>query len=1193
MARSKNSLTTLLNDLLQVQNDAYSLTVKVSDIVTSKAETVTVELRDSTGTIKKVQVPSFGALMNRIGKLEGDIKSLGAVGDASSSLQLSDGTFRKVLVSRLKKEADDVRAMAAPTTFATRENWFFESFLNPLLYVSFDLTGQVKSNTERVEVRRYILNLDSDAKVAAFNDRLKNASDVTFEEFTELLSEYSITYFLDEDVLDLPPRTVRYNGTFSVTDLTDATLTETVDGVEYQKRVLNARLDVLEYNDRESRFLRTQGLKIGDSLVVNNETQSTRYEIVAIDRPTRTVSLRRVEGFDPIRVGADSLLYYDEDDGPIEADVPVGFNEYCVVFVRPVDPDSKIAAVNWSPGAGFYSNELVISDASGEETTLETYYQNQVVDFGAYLFSMAKEKVPPSVLGVKPDSPALNASDFKVVQVNEHATTGGDVEQLRKLQSDKSRLQSELASIDQSIRSKRSKLETTNYPTKRLEDTDRTELDRMVTDRSSVSALFDSAVTEINRIVSSTGVDKVDPKYRVRGFFPIPEAKASTHTRNQEVVQFVIQYRYLRKDGSANRPEQIQFKDNTGDNRRGTFSTWVEVRSPVRSRVTDPDTGEVTWAVEDVEDGDAVNINQLDIPISKGEAVEVRVKSLSEAGWPVTPAESDWSDTVRVDFPSDLESIETVSTIVEDAQRERFKSDVRRELESLGLSRHVEGQVSQGERFFAHNAKDLNSGFFTADQVPISLFEKLTAMTDELAELRALIENAKGKLVVKVVDDIGQTVVVEPNSTVRLVAGNYRDEVADQPVKKGVIVTKNYFIQIYNEAATTLELYARNFGAATARVTGSNTGDADYNGSDSDYNVARRYDYVPVSLSSPDSADVAAYGFIREYPEQSSQVLGQFVGFRYKSVDGAKDLYSRSGGTARTVYDSRSQVSSVAAYVATQTEDLEYVAEASTLNALVTSTNVGSTAAGDFIWKGGTNGNWVIPSTDANVQSNLDTGMFIHVDHPLVRTWAQLSTSATAVNAAVEDAVRVSVFANVPSGSTGYYKQSALFWEGQGDPADKYAKIGFVDTDQYLIGPRSCGAYLFPSPKDHAAMRVDGADSLSTKAVRFNTREAITIPVTFQYRMTDYFGAGNAGLGNIGGDPTAGTNANLKYTKTLGIDVYSNPKDKDRFSFDLQVEARYYSTNLSSKDVPLRTFENAVDDFTRTVTVNPSTSRDR
>ncbi|MCA9349952.1 hypothetical protein KC853_02780, partial [Candidatus Saccharibacteria bacterium] len=62
------------------------------------------------------------------------------------------------------------------------------------------------------------------------------------------------------------------------------------------------------------------------------------------------------------------------------------------------------------------------------------------------------------------------------------------------------------------------------------------------------------------------GVDKVDPKYRVRGFFPIPEAKASTHTRNQEVVQFVIQYRYLRKDGSANRPEQIQFKDNTGDN---------------------------------------------------------------------------------------------------------------------------------------------------------------------------------------------------------------------------------------------------------------------------------------------------------------------------------------------------------------------------------------------------------------------------------------------------------------------------------------------------------------------------------------------------------------------------------------------------------------------------------------------------
>ena len=1188
---SKNSLTTLLNDMLMLSQDSYTIMTKVSEIVSSKADTVSLDLSDSDGNIKRVVVPSFGALMEQMRKLENDLQALAGVGQRSSSVQLSDGKFRKLLTSTLKKEADDISAMAAPTTFAKRENWFFESFLSPLLYVTFDLSGQVKSNTETVQVHRYILNLDTQAKKDIFDANFLGSSTVQFQRFVELLRDNEITYFLDEDVVALPPRTVRYHGKFSVTDMFDDTETTTVDGVEYQQRVMRLRLDVLQYNDRESQFVGTQQLKVGDSLVVNSDTKNTRYEVTAIDSPTRTVSVRLVEGFDLIQIGVDSLLYYDENEEEVSVNVNIGFNESCVVFIKPVDPDSKIASVNWSPGVGFRTNDLTIVDETGKQWTLSQYYQNSVIDFGTHIYSLAKDKIPPAAFGVTPDPPTLDVANFKVVQVNEHATSNSAFNELKKLQAEKTRLQSSITTLDRSVKDLRAKIETTNYPTQKLEDTDRSELAKLVSDRNSASSLHASTVDTINKLALSESVADLLPKYRVRGFFPIPEPKTTDRTLPQEVVQFVLQYRYVKKDGSANQPEQLTFKDNAGNDRRGTFSTWVEERSPVRRRVTDEDTGAMSWGTEDVEDGDAVNVNQVDVPISPNEAVELRIKSLSEAGWPVSPKESVWSAIVRVDFPPDFESQQTVNSITEEAKQDKLRVDIRAELDNMGIAEHLNGSFVQNSKVFSHTAKDIASGFVSSDQVAISLFDMLSDMRTSVDELRTLIAKAKGKIVVKVSNEIGEEFTVEANQTLRIFAGNYRDQVASRPVKKGVIITTNYFVMVSNDAASDLELYAREFGNRYFKVTPSVSTATDYNANDVDYNRIRRYDYVPTALSSPDPSEVSNYGFVRNYPEQSSQVLGQFVGFRYKSIDGRTNLYSEVDGATYGVYNSRALTSGATAYLSSATEDLEYVVDASVMAVLTSSANIGATTSGDFIWKGGTNNGWVISSTDPDVQASYATSILVHVNHPLIRSWAG-AASDSAANLAAQEAGRNSIFANQAQGFTGWDRQSALFFEGTGGTGDKYAKVGFVDTDQYLIGPLSCGAYLFPNPKSHADITVVGSDSQSYKKVRFGTRESVVIPVTFQYRMTDYFGSGDVGLGNVGGDPFAGTDKNILYAKTIGFDIYSNPVDRERFSFDLEVSARYYSKSLVSKDTPLRTFENAFDDLTQSLNLTPGSGRD-
>ena len=1192
---TKYSLTTLLNDLLRLQNNSYEIISKVSDLVSSKSDTVEIPVLDGNGVIQSVQVPSFGAIKDQLVRLENDIKSVAGIGETESSVRLSDGTFRKILVSNFQREAEDIKSMPVPVSFNTKQNWFFESFLNPLLYVTFNLGTQVKYNTENVEVARYILNINNDAQKQVFNQNFLSKSDIQYEKFAKVLIDNGITYFLDEDVIQLPPRSLRFFGNFAVTRITDDTITEQIDNVNYSKRVIRVQLNSLSYNDSKSEFLGTQSLKVGDSLIVNTGRKNTRYEIVQIESTTRTVSLRLVEGADPITIGTDILSIYSADEAPVNVNVNIGFDEYTVVFIKPIDPDSKIAAVNWSPGVGFYTSDLKTKTDVGEEISLNTYYQNEVVDFGAYLYSIAKDGVIPTSLGLEPDSPDLNLENFKVTQINQHLTDNSVLSDLKKLQSDKQRIQSDLNSTDKSIKELRSKIQTTKYASQQLKDTDQNQLSTLINQRDSQSSLFSSVIDDINAIGVSNSVDQLTPKYRIRGFFPMPIAKTSDKTGPQEVVQFIVQYRYLSKEGGANQPEQINFLDQDGQTRRGTFSTWVEVRSEVRQRKTDPNTGEVTWAIEEVENADSVNINSVDIPISFGESVEFRIKSLSESGWPVSPKESEWSEIIRVEFPPEFESAPDVNTILSEAKDEKVRIELQQDLDSLGIKKHVANQFEQNGKFFAHSATELASGFLSAEQNVIALFDKLVSMDSEIARLTALLEASRGVLVVRIVDEAGTEYQVQNNTTVSLFAGNYKDEVAQRTVKKGVIISKNYFIKMFNDSASSLEMYARYWGDRIFKSPESWVGGTSYNGNDTDYNLTRKYDRVPLGLSNPADVDIAAYGYIRDLPEQSSQVLGEFISSRYLSIDGKTPLYGQVSSVGATVLGATGQILGVTPIVATSIENLEWVNDFTIQNLISAETAVGTTAS-DFVWKGWagvgpTSGSDVIPITNLTVSTNYDNTILVHIDHPGIDDWN--SIGATSPNYEANQSVRNSMFGNRQAGTTGSLLQTPLFFEGTGGTADRYAKIAFDVNDQYLLGPKSVGAYLYVNPTSHSDVVVDGSDSLSVRRITFGEEQAISIPVTFQYRMTDYFGVGDTGTGNVAGIRNFSKNANLVYTKRVGIDIYSNPINKERFSFDLEITARYYSRTIVGKDLPSRTFETALDDLNKTIkTVNPRTTRD-
>ena len=404
----QNSLQTILPELLRLFNNSLESFEKVNEAITSSRKSVTINVQASDGTNSRVTIPSFGFLKNSIERLDSNIQTITNFTGGDSSIRLSDGTFRKLVLAKLPTEASDVTSMNSVNTFGVKPNWFFEELINPLLYVSFDITGQAPIDTERAIVKRFILNTNTQSKVNFYQNTYDGRADINYDTFLKEIVEKNITYVLDEAVVDLPPRVKRYSGNFSVLRISDADITEEINGVSVTTTKKLYKLNKIFYTDAEADFEDTVQLKVGDSLEVVSNPIDTRYKVTQVDTSANTVVLELIEGLKPIRLGADILKISSALEDNVQVDVTVGFNERCVTFIKPIDPDSKIPSVNWSPGSAFYTNSLTTIDAAGNEQTLSAYYQQQAIDFGRFLLSFAEDKIPTSREGVTPNAPVLN-----------------------------------------------------------------------------------------------------------------------------------------------------------------------------------------------------------------------------------------------------------------------------------------------------------------------------------------------------------------------------------------------------------------------------------------------------------------------------------------------------------------------------------------------------------------------------------------------------------------------------------------------------------------------------------------------------------------------------------------------------------------------------------------------------------------
>ncbi len=748
----KSSFAEVSEQIITYNQNVLELLSKLDELTTSDKSTVTVKFTDQFGVLTEYQVPSIGFLKSEITRLNNNLNTLFSIDANGALIQTANNKFKKIITVDLNIEPNTIDSLEILSNFKSDKNWFFDGLLNPILSVDINLDGKVEDDVREVLVRRYIVEFAKDesgnltplgqSALNSFNEQFRNKTTITLEDFEfwhkttpGVVSGLDPNY--DQQMFDLEPNELLFDGLFSVLKVEEDTV----------NRKLWYHLDTLEYIVTETE--EAQQLAIDDEVMLNQVDSSTRFRVIEISTSASNPRVRfeRIEGVQPIAVGTGTLKIYSPVITNKSVKVSVGFDERNVLFVKAVSSNSGIIAKRWSEGVGYWTLDLTLDSTDGDNgMTMEQYYAEKVFDFGAVLKDLVAKKIPDSLAGI-PNVAVLNVDDFKVVQVNKHLTDNADSNLIKTKHNRQVQLKSEIIQLDEAIKDKQRQSKVTRFASASAKQQFENETVQLQKKKEGKAKLMNSVVGEIISL-TNVAATRVSPKHRVRGFWDMPEGTIVRGGRTQEIVQFKIQYRYTSKDGRESPVESFKIKDTDGSTKaNAAFSNWIEVLSDVRQRIRDNSTGEYFWEIQDVSDADTPNINQLDIPIQQNEKAEIRIKSLSEVGYPESPIESDWSEVIIVEFPDDLNDVLADDDfILREASQEELKASIATDLSAKGLDEHLEDAVIIEDTTFFHNTDSILSGFRDSNNNSIDLFTYLKDLTDKVTSLEEKIARSKGEL---------------------------------------------------------------------------------------------------------------------------------------------------------------------------------------------------------------------------------------------------------------------------------------------------------------------------------------------------------------------------------------------------------------------------------------------------------------
>lgn len=690
-----NTFAENMRRTVTAQTNTLNLLESIQKSITTKDAIVQYDYTklDSTQEEKTYQIPSLIAIVNRLQAVETNLNNLSK---GKGVITSTDGTRRKIQVASLPETPQQITGVTAPSTFSIDSNWFFEDMMFPTLYVTLNLTGQIDEYSDRVKISRIIIDKKNANAQQLWENNLQQ-NDYQYAALKSLLTYNNIPYAEDIQEIKLPLISNTVSGTFTITE--DP---EVINGYTWYK------LDTISYST-----INEDGIDVGQNNILSIGDRlsyaDTLFNITDIDTTNQKIRIMPISGSAIPGVYTMFKLYQDPFRKK-EIKVKFGAGEYNIVYIKGVNEEYNLLGNEWSSPVKFDTDILTLD--SDENKSLAQFYQESVMDWGSNMIAEAKERSIKAFYGQIPNVPVLSASALRVVQINTQINAALDTADIRNTASEIESTKTQIESLKQTIAAQKTELQSITVMDEynammQAISSNTVELANLQTGYRTLVNTFKTAVKQNEAVLEN-------PKYHIRGFFPIPEYKYRDEDKTipETIIGFDIAYRYIREDNTGNDLNTFTYTDNDGTTLvQGTFTDWIVEQGYMRSRVFNTDTNMYEWKAENIADGSENNINQIDIPISKGEKVEIRVRSISEAGYPENPLKSGWSEPVIIAFPETLSTTNSIAELITEINDDALQIAISSSLDAIGVPAHLDDSVANSNSvnglFYKHLAENI------------------------------------------------------------------------------------------------------------------------------------------------------------------------------------------------------------------------------------------------------------------------------------------------------------------------------------------------------------------------------------------------------------------------------------------------------------------------------------------------------
>ena len=698
-------------------------------------------------------MPSFLSLENKVNALQAAVDNIANIHESGEAYLNIDGSSR-ALVLRGYTNTPPALSLPAVNTFSVTQNDVFKDFLTPVPWLNFSLEG-VSNDITSVRVLKVIPLSDSlrgifqgwlapaegeeaPASVQVGWGDIKKALDGLVEDTDYTM--YAHTY-------KMPVRKNIGQGQWVIAEITEDTVDENLDN--YITVRLASGVDGFRDDLTYLLFDQTiqRDLQPGDEIVTWDD--SAKLEVVQVIPSTNSLRMKVLNGeylnlvpwsgtgeipqysklrfFSPIDFEADKYIH-----------VPLEEDSLVFIALAPLNDRMNVQSP-W--GSGLVVNTSLLRLDDPESGTLFTdYYRDNVRNIGDILNEIS-QMTSNSISTSSPDEfqrwtsavPALEEEDYEVVHINAHLDNSAPIQSIRALYSQKKTLQSSISEVQDKIQEIQTILADVSFDdTSGLRASYESQLSEYNAQKNELNSSYTKILDQIAQEANESAVPIENAKYRIRGFMDQESfaSREGLESLRGHICGMEYMYRYKSAGQSQGNAKAI--------NDQFVFSDWTSVKK------IDPRTAKWDGSFKYGPENEGYNsnninvpsFNQIDIPITQGETVDVKARFIYDYGRPFVEVTSAWSPIVNVAFPEEMaknvEILDIISENNSDIETRRFQDII----DSQGVTDHVNDRLIDQSLTYFHKPESIASGFYTEERRIIPLRDKLASMDASIIQLQ-------------------------------------------------------------------------------------------------------------------------------------------------------------------------------------------------------------------------------------------------------------------------------------------------------------------------------------------------------------------------------------------------------------------------------------------------------------------------